>query len=132
MVDFFNQQFTNRPLGTSDRATYSEIFRWIAVGALFVSLILAYAWSHNEILNINYRMEQLRKENSELRENNTALRAEYSSLVSPENIDSQARQLGLITPNKAAVKILDSDIPISRPNQALLAQTTLQKKSLHE
>ena len=62
MVDFFNQQFTNRPLGTSDRATYSEIIRWIAVGALFVSLILAYAWSHNEILNINYRMEQLRRE----------------------------------------------------------------------
>jgi len=132
MVDFFNQQFTNRPLGTSDRATYSEIIRWIAVGALFVSLILAYAWSHNEILNINYRMEQLRRENSELRENNTALRAEYSSLVNPENIDSQARQLGLVTPNKAAVKIIDSDIPISRPNQALLAQTTLQKKSLHE
>ena len=132
MVDFFNQQFTNRPLGTSDRATYSEIIRWIAVGALFVSLILAYAWSHNEILTINYRMEQLRKENGELRENNTALRAEYSSLVNPENIDSQARQLGLVTPNKAAVKIIDSDIPISRPNQALLAQTTLQKKSLHE
>jgi len=132
MVDFFNQQFTNRPLGTSDRATYSEIIRWIAVGALFVSLILAYAWSHNEILNINYRMGQLRRENSELRENNTALRAEYSSLVNPENIDSQARQLGLVTPNKAAVKIIDSDIPISRPNQALLAQTTLQKKSLHE
>ena len=132
MVNFFNQQFTNRPLGTSDRATYSEIIRWIAVGALFVSLILAYAWSHNEILNINYRMEQLRRENSELRENNTALRAEYSSLVNPENIDSQARQLGLVTPNKAAVKIIDSDIPISRPIQALLAQTTLQKKSLHE
>lgn len=132
MVDFFNQQFTNRPLGTSDRATYSEIIRWIAVGALFVSLILAYAWSHNEILNINYRMEQLRKEHGELRENNTALRAEYSSLVNPENIDSQAKQLGLVTPNKAAVKIIDSNIPISRPNQALLAQTTLQKKSLHE
>lgn len=132
MVDFFNQQFTNRSLGTSDRATYSEIIRWIAVGALFVSLILAYAWSHNEILNINYRMEQLRKGNSELRENNTALRAEYSSLVNPENIDNQAKQLGLVTPNKDAIKIIDSDIPISRPNQALLAQTTLQKKTLHE
>ena len=52
MVDFFQQQLTNRPLKADDRATYSEIFRWIGISSLLVSLVLCYAWSHNEIITI--------------------------------------------------------------------------------
>ena len=75
-----------------DRATFSEITRWIGVVALLVGLTLAYAWSHNEILRIRYQMEQLRKETGEMREINAALRAEYSSLIDPENIEQEAGQ----------------------------------------
>jgi hypothetical protein len=132
MVDFYQQQLSNRMLKADDRATYSEITRWILVSSLLVGLILSYAWSHNEILNIQYQMEQLRGDNNELGELNTALRAEHFSLVNPETIDQQAKKLGLISSNRMEVKVLDSDIPTSRPSQNLVAQSTLRKKTLHE
>lgn len=129
MVDFFHQQLSNRPAGPSNRATYSEFVRWLSIGALFLSLILAYAWSHREILNIHYQMEQIRRENQQLRESNTALRAEYSSLVNPERIDKVAQQLGLVNSNRAEVRILDSSIPVTGN---LVAQSKLDKKTLNE
>ena len=132
MVDFFQQQLTNRPLKADDRATYSEICRWIGISALLVSLVLSYAWSHNEILTIQYQMEQLRQKSSELREMNTKLRAERYSLISPETIDQQARKLGLINANRMEVKIFDAEIVENKPSQNLIAQSIIQKKTLRE
>ena len=133
MVDFFHQALTNRPVTASERATYSEVARWIAVGALFVSLILSYAWSHREILNINYEMQNLKRENEELRENNTALRAEHSSLINPESIEEQARNIGLVASNQKEVTILDSDsLAQAKPSDNVVAQSTLPKNRLHE
>ena len=135
MVDFFQQQLTNRPLQADDRATYSEIARWICISALLVGLVLSSAWSHNEILNIHYQTEHLRQQNSELRELNTALRAEHYSLINPETIDQQARELGLISSNRMEVKVLDSEIvdSSSPQNLDLVAESTLQKmKTLRE
>ena len=78
MLDFHYQELSNRLMGADDRATFSEIARWISVVALLVCFVLAYAWSRNEILTIHYQMEHLRKESNELREINAALRAEHS------------------------------------------------------
>ena len=117
MVDYHYQNLSNRPVGANDRATLSEIARWVTVGALFVCLILVYAWSHNEILGIHYQMEQLKRESDDLREVNATLRAEYSSLINPENVEHKAMELGLVASNQAEVKILDStrrDVQISR------------------
>ncbi len=132
MVDYHYQNLSNRPVGANDRATLSEIARWVTVGALFVCLILVYAWSHNEILGIHYQMEQLKRESDDLREVNATLRAEYSSLINPENVEHKAMELGLVASNQAEVKILDStrrDVQISR---SMLAQSNFQKKPLHE
>lgn len=132
MVDFFQQQLINRPLKADDRATYSEICRWIGISALLVSLILSYAWSHNEILTIQYQMELLRQKSGELQEMNTKLRAERYSLINPETIDQQARELGLINANRMEVKIFDAEIAENKPSQNLIAQSTIQKKTLRE
>lgn len=132
MVDFFQQQLINRPLKADDRATYSEIIRWIGISALLVSLVLSYAWSHNEILTIQYQMEQLRQKSSALQEMNTKLRAERYSLINPETIDQQARELGLINANRMEVKIFDAEIAENKPSQNLIAQSTIQKKTLRE
>ncbi len=56
MIDLQHQELSNYPVGSDDRATFSEIARWISVVALLVCLVLAYAWSRNEILNIHYQM----------------------------------------------------------------------------
>ncbi len=132
MVDCYSQSLSNRPVGADDRATLSEIARWTTVGALIVCLILVYAWSHNEILSIRYQMEQLKRESSELREINAALRAEYSSLTNPESIEHQATELGLVASNQAEVRILDSTRREVEVSERLVAQSNLQKQTLHE
>ncbi len=132
MVDFFQQQLTNRLLKADDRATYSEIARWICISALLVGLVLSSAWSHNEILNIQYQTEQLRRENSDLLELNTALRAEHFSLINPETMDQQAKALGLISSNRMEIKVLDSEITNSSSSQNLVAESTLPRKTLRE
>ncbi len=132
MVDFHYQDLSNRLMGADDRATFSEIARWISVVALLVCFVLAYAWSRNEILNIHYEMEHLRKESNELREINAALRAEHSSLINPESIDQEASKLGLVTSNRAEVRILDSDIVTVKPTSNVVAQSTLQTEILRE
>ncbi len=132
MVDFHYQDLSNRLMGADDRATFSEIARWISVVALLVCFVLAYAWSRNEILNIHYQMEHLRKESNELREINAALRAEHSSLINPESIDQEASKLGLVTSNRAEIRILDSDIATVKPTSNVVAQSTLQTEILRE
>lgn len=94
------------------------------MGAIFVALIVAYAWLHTETLNINYQIEQLKKENMQLKETNAALRAEYSALIDPEKIDRQARQLGLTNSNHDSVRVLD--LPAGAAEN-LLAETFLGK-----
>ncbi len=132
MLDFHYQELSNRLMGADDRATFSEIARWISVVALLVCFVLAYAWSRNEILTIHYQMEHLRKESNELREINAALRAEHSSLINPESIDQEASKLGLVTSNRAEVRILDSDIVTVKPTSNVVAQSTLQTEILRE
>ncbi len=132
MIDLQHQELSNYPVGSDDRATFSEIARWISVVALLVCLILAYAWSRNEILNIHYQMERLRKESNELREINATLRAEHSSLINPESVYREASKLGLVASNRAEVRILNSDIATLKPTAQVVAQSALQKKILHE
>ena len=129
MEDCYRQNIANRTVSADARSTYSEIARWVGVVALLVSLVVVYAWSHSEILQINYQMQQLRKENKELVEINTALRTEQSSLMNPEAIDREARKLGLVTSNRAEVRILDSTRP---PSENLLAGAISQTTPLHE
>jgi len=132
MIDLQHQELSNYPVGSDDRATFSEIARWISVVALLVCLILAYAWSRNEILNVHYQMERLRKESNELREINATLRAEHSSLTNPESVYLEASKLGLVGSNRAEVRILNSDIATLKPTAQVVAQSALQKKILHE
>lgn len=132
MVDCHSQKLSNRPVGADDRATLSEIARWVTVGALFVCLIVVYAWSHNEILGIHYQMEQLKKESGELREINAALRAEYSSLINPESVEYRASELGLVASNQVEVRILDSRRREVQTSERMVAQSNFQRKTLYE
>ena len=129
MIDLQHQELSNYPVGSDDRATFSEIARWISVVAL---LVLAYAWSRNEILNIHYQMERLRKESNELGEINATLRAEHSSLINPESVYREASKLGLVSSNRTEVRILNSDLATVKPSGQVVAQSTVEKKILHE
>jgi len=106
--------------------------RWISVGGLFVALILSYAWINNEILSIQYEMEQLKRENTQLIEGNNAMRAELNALTNPDKIERVARGMGLISSNHAEVMILDVDQIKAAPSENLLAESRPQTSVLHE
>lgn len=130
MVDFHLQRITNRAVAGEARATVWEIARCIGVGGLFLGLILTYAWLHMETLDIHYRIEELKKENQQLREMNAALRAEYSVLVDPDKIDRLARKLGLTSSNHAAVRIVEATALAPAPN--VLAESMQTQKTHNE
>lgn len=132
MVDLNCQQITNRAIQTSDQGTLSAMARWISVGGLFVALILSYVWIHNEILTIQYQMEQLKRDNARFAEGNNAMRAELNALTNPEKIERVARGMGLITSNHADVMILDADQIKAAPSENLLAESRPQTRVLHE
>lgn len=132
MVDYHRQQIRNRRVAGGDETTYAEIARWACVIGVFVGLLLGYAWIQMEILHLNYEIEQIRKENNQLEELNSALRAEQSSLLNPEKIDRQARELGLIHSSRAEVRVLKAEALPGRPSPNLVAEVNPTRKALHE
>ena len=132
MIDLQHQELSNYPVGSDDRATFSEIVRWISVVALLVWLILGYAWSRNEILNVHYQMERLKKGSNELGEINATLRAEHSSLINPESVYREASKLGLVSSNRTEVRILNADVVTVKHYGEEVAQSTVERKISHE
>ena len=132
MVDFCSQRIQNRPLGTDDAAAYSRIGRWIGIGVLLMAPLLTYAWVQMESLSIHYQMEELKRQNVQFREKNTALRTEHSALVNPDRIDREARRLGLVRSNSPRVTILYSeDSDSTSPAQNLVARFRLLDRGRH-
>ena len=109
MVDFNVQQINNRALKTSDRLTFFQLFKWVAVGSVIVSLTLGYAWINHEILTINYQIEDLLSENSQLREDNRMLSGEEGLLTDPTRVEAAGLDLGLVPANQDEVVILDAE-----------------------
>lgn len=130
MVDLSRQRLINRPVSGGDRATYSEMVRLAALGALFVGLILTYSWNQMKILSIQYELEALKSEQRRLQETNAKLRAEYKSLTSPEKIARTAGEMGLISSNQPQVRIIQAPADAPAPN--LVAKALKQKDLLRE
>ena len=93
-------------------------------------LLLAYASLHERILEINYKIEEIRHENRDLAETNDALNAEYSHLVNPQEVESAAKQLGLVSPNQKEVTILEGEPLVKAPTQ--VAQSRRKPEIIYE
>jgi hypothetical protein len=93
-------------------------------------LLLAYASLHEEILAINYEIERIKQDNAELGQMNDALKAEYSLLVNPQQIEETAKAMGLISANEAQITILEGEPLDPAPNQ--VAQTRHQLEIMYE
>ncbi len=121
MLDLHHQRLSNRPPSGSVRSTSVKVAGWIAVGALYLGLVLVYAWNHLEILDLRYQIESFRSENQALREAKDALRAEFKALTRPEKIAKAARAMGLISANQPEVMVIQGDW-VSPETEALLAE----------
>jgi len=130
MVDLNHQRIDNRSVGPSGRTSFSDVSCWLLFGGCLVALLLAYASLQERILNVHYEIERIKENNAELAEMNNSLRAEYSVLVNPQEIESVARRMGLISANEEPVIILEGQ-PL-QPGPTQVAQTRRQPELMYE
>jgi cell division protein FtsL len=130
MVDLNAQHVVNRTLGASEKTTILEVFKCISVAGLVVVFLLSSAWIRDDILEIQYQIENLNRSNSELSEANGLLKAELNTLAAPAEIERVANELGLISSNNESVLVIVGDEPM--PMQRQVAQTQTMPGVLHE
>ena len=130
MVDLNAQPIVNRTLGASEKTTILEVFKCILMASLVVVFLLGSAWIRGDILAIQYQIESLTRTNSELREANDLLKAEFNTLAAPAEMERVAGELGLIGSNNESVLFMKGDEPM--PTQRLVAQSQTMPGVLHE
>jgi len=130
MVDLSNQIIINRAYNGNEGATVFAIAKWVTVIGCVVALILTSAAIRNQILSVQYEVQQLALENKQLGEQNDILRVELQSLTSPTRVEATARDLGLIKANDDRVLILEGEG--FGASQTAIARAGEHPKTLHE
>ena len=89
--------------------------RFAGAGALALFL----CWQHVQATRLGYRVEAARKQSQELRGRVAALRVEFDSRLSPQQVAARAVRLGLVPAAPAALRRL-SQTPGAVPAVSLL------------
>lgn len=99
----------NAPIAREiDRRRQRELWRSLAVGVCFVSVILFSAWQNFELLRIGYEIEQMERERSGQLHLNRHLRLEIETLTAPRRIERIATaELGLAPPTGSVVQVVE-------------------------
>lgn len=80
-----------------------RLFATLAV----LSLLLLYVWERVDIVQVGYRIEQLKIKKQALERERDELRVKVSALTSPERIARLATdKLGMIPPQQGQVKVV--------------------------
>lgn len=97
---------------------------WLMSLGIFCLLIFLFlAWQHFAVIRDGYQGELLKREVSQLSEENSQLVLERASLRRPERIDLIARrELGLCAPAHDQIVVLSTPFP-SEPPATLLARS---------
>ncbi|WP_447977859.1 cell division protein FtsL [Candidatus Nitrospira bockiana] len=86
------------------------------VAALAVlSLLLLYVWERVEIVQLGYRIEQLKVKKSALERERDELRVKLSTLTAPDRIAKAATEkLGMVPPQQGQIRLvrLEPDVPL--------------------
>lgn len=83
--------------------------RTLAVLAV-LSLLLLYVWERVDIVQVGYRIEQLKAKKMVLERERDELRVKVSALTSPERIAKVATdKLGMVPPEQGQVKLVRLD-----------------------
>ena len=105
-----------------DEHRLREQWRSIAVGALFVGVLLFSGWQRVELLQHGYRLEQMQRERGDEGEINRHLRLEIETLKSPQRIEALAvERLHLVTPEAGAAIVIERVVPPDPPSASIVA-----------
>ena len=116
-----------------DERRLREQWRSIALGVLFVGVILFSGWQRVELLQHGYRVEQMQRDRAEQEELNRKLRLEIETLKSPKRIEKLAtQQLHLVAPGTASAVIIERVVPPNPPSASVVASTQVKSSERAE
>ncbi|HAF95671.1 MAG: hypothetical protein A2021_05610 [Elusimicrobia bacterium GWF2_52_66] len=72
------------------------------------AVFFLFAWENIQAVKLGYRIEQLRKDNTDLENANTYLKKEIQISLSPEKLEAEALKLGMVYPEPSSIVQLDS------------------------
>jgi cell division protein FtsL len=109
-----------------DERRLREQWRSIAVGVLFVGVLLFSGWQRVELLQHGYRLEHMQKERGDEQAANRHLRLEIETLKSPQRIERLATsRLRLVSPATGAAVVIERVVPDEPPTASVLARSEL-------
>src|ERR1700741_3202739 len=95
-----------------DERRLQEQWQSVALGVLFVGVLLFSGWQRVELLQHGYRAEQMQKERADQEEVNRHLRLEIETLKSPKRIEALAtHQLHLVAPQTGSAVVIERVVP---------------------
>lgn len=106
-----------------DERRLQEQWRSVALGVLFVGVLLFSGWQRVELLQHGYRVEQMQKERGDEAEINRHLRLEIETLKSPRRIEKLAvDELKLVSPETGAAIVIERVVPPAPPPASVVAK----------
>ena len=105
-----------------DERRLREQWSSVALGVLFVAVLLFSGWQRVELLQHGYRVEQMEQERASQEGVNRQLRLEIETLKSPKRIERLAtEQLHLVAPETGAAVIIERVVPAEPPAASVVA-----------
>ena len=106
-----------------DERRLQEQWRSVAIGVLFVGVLLFSGWQRVELLQHGYRVEAMEKQRADEEEINRHLRLEIETLKSPQRIEALALgPLKLVTPETGAAIVIERVVPPDPPSASVVAK----------
>ena len=106
-----------------DEHRLREQWRSVALGVLFVAVLLFSGWQRVELLQHGYRLEQMQKERGNEEETNRHLKLEIETLRSPQRIESLAiGRLHLVAPATGSAIVIERVVPADPPGGSIVAK----------
>jgi cell division protein FtsL len=106
-----------------DERRLQEQWRSVAIGVLFVGVLLFSGWQRVELLQHGYRVEQMQKARGDEEEINRHLRLEIEVLRSPQRIEKMAiDSLKLVAPETGAAIVIERVVPPEPPTASVVAK----------
>jgi cell division protein FtsL len=91
-----------------DRKRHHELFRVAFLGVILTIAVIVYAWPHLELIQIGYRMEELRVRRDELVQLKYHLELQRATESDPARIESIAKsELGMVYPGPDEFLVLE-------------------------
>ena len=105
-----------------DERRLQEQWRSVALGVLFVGVLLFSGWQRVELLQHGYRVEQMQNERGDEVEINRHLRLEIETLKAPQRIERMAiDDLKLVPPENGAAIVIERVVPPDPPPASVVA-----------